>query len=46
MVGRNEFSPLPEKDKVLRTDVNEALTESGFKAGADTVSDQKIVGTD
>lgn len=46
MVGRNEFSPLPEKDKVIRTDVNEALTESGFKASGDTPTDQKIVGTD
>lgn len=45
MVGRNDFAPLPEKDKILRTDVNEALTESGVKAG-DTQIDQKIIGTD
>lgn len=46
MVGRNDFAPLPESGKITRTGVNEALTESGFKAGGDTKTDQKIVGAD
>ena len=32
MVGRNDFAPLSEKEKVTRTEVTEAVAESGFKA--------------
>ena len=46
MVGRNEFAPLSQEGKELRTEVNTTLTDSGFQSGGDTSTDKKILGLD
>lgn len=46
MVGRNEFAPVPEATKALRTEAAAALSETGYKPGFDSDSDKKVVGGD
>lgn len=46
MVGRNEFVPLPETEKVARTEAAEAVTVEGFKHQPDTARDKKLLGSD
>lgn len=46
MVGRNEFVPLPEGERVARTEGSAAVSTEGFKHQPDTPLDKKLVGSD
>lgn len=46
MVGRNEFAPLAEGEKVARTEATAAVLAEGYKHQPDTATDKKLVGSD
>ena len=46
MVGRNEFAPLPEAERVARTEGSEAVAAEGFKHQPDSSRDKKLLGAD
>lgn len=46
MVGRNEFVPITEADKVARSEAADVVSVEGFKHQPDTTTDQKLVGSD
>ncbi len=46
MIGRNEFAPLSQEGKEIRTEVNSTLVNSGLQSGGDTPADKKILGLD